>query len=222
MSSALTVPSRKTDRINPLASVWRGRRVGLLGGSFNPAHHGHLLISRMALSHLALDEVWWMVSPQNPLKTEEGMASLDDRIVSAQAAAQHPRIRVTDIETRLGTRFTADTLVQLQAWFPATHFVWLMGADNMQQISRWQDWTAIFETVPVAVFGRPDYSIGAMTSTAARRFAKRRVLLHQARALADLEPPAWTFIHYRHDPISATAIRAAAEAGVTSGGRDAD
>lgn len=209
------------DTINPLAALWRGRRVGLLGGSFNPAHHGHLLISRMALTHLALDEVWWMVSPQNPLKTQEGMAPLADRMSSARHVAQDGRIRVTDIETRLGTRFTADTLITLRDRFPATRFVWLMGADNMIQIARWQNWTAIFNTVPVAVFGRPDYSVKAMISMAARRFAQQRVLPQQARALADCRPPAWTFIHYRHDSISATALRAAGQ-GAGQAGRGAD
>jgi len=196
------------DPINPLSPVWAGRRIGLLGGSFNPAHHGHLMISWQAIHHLGLDEVWWLVSPQNPLKEAACMAPLADRLAGARRIADSPRIRVTGIETRLGTRFTADTLNALTRRFPAARFVWLMGADNMVQVARWARWTEIFERVPVAIFGRPTYSLRAMSSQAANRFARRRVPDWNARELADIEPPAWTFIHYRHDPISATEIRA--------------
>ncbi|MDA0338386.1 MAG: nicotinate-nucleotide adenylyltransferase [Proteobacteria bacterium] len=194
--------------INPFAALWRGRRVGLLGGSFNPAHQGHLLLSRQALVHLALDEVWWMVSPQNPLKSVESMAPLADRVAQARAVAANDRIRVTDIEVVLGTRYTAETLQQLCRRFPATDFVWLMGADNMAQISHWKKWNLIFASVPVAVFGRPHYSLSAMSSKAARQFAKQRIPTERSRGLVGHVTPAWTFIHYRHDPVSATAIRA--------------
>ena len=165
------------------------------------------MISRQALKHLRLDEIWWMVSPQNPLKAAEGMASLEERMASAKKVARHPRIRVTDIETTLNTRFTADTLAQLSDAFSTTRFVWMMGADNLLQVPEWQNWLTIFRLMPVAVFGRPSYSLRAMASKAAKRFAQYRVMPDQAHVLADLEPPAWSFIHYRHDPISATAIR---------------
>lgn len=138
--------------------LWAGLRVGLLGGSFNPAHDGHRYISRLALKLLGLDEVWWLVSPQNPLKPAAGMASLGDRLARAQAVADHPRIRVTDLERLLGTRYTADTLAALHRCFPRTRFVWLMGADNLLQVPRWQRWTEIFETTPVAL-RRPHVSI---------------------------------------------------------------
>jgi len=185
----------------------RRRRVGLFGGSFNPAHGGHLHISLLALRLLGLDEVWWLVSPQNPLKPERGMAPFARRFESAAAMAQHPRIRVTDLEGRLGTRYTADTVLELRRRFPATRFVWLMGADNLIQIARWARWTSIFNAVPIAVFARPSYSKQALSGPAARRFARRRVPPGRARELADLPPPAWVFFPSRLDTRSATAIR---------------
>jgi nicotinate-nucleotide adenylyltransferase len=128
--------------------------VGILGGSFNPAHEGHLHISLLALKLLKLDEVWWMVSPQNPLKSADGMAPLEDRLTEARALVRHPNIRITDIESRLGTTNTAESLAVLKRGFPKTRFVWLMGADNLKQISRWHQWTRIFNQVPIAVFDR--------------------------------------------------------------------
>src|SRR5688572_22156185 len=150
------------------------RRIGLLGGSFNPAHDGHRDISLAALAYLGLDEVWWMVSPQNPLKPVKGMASFAERMAAAKAIADHPRIRVTDIEARLGTQFTADTLRKLVTRFPSCRFVWLMGADNLAQISSWRDWTRIFHLTPIAVFDRPTYTMKALTALAARRFQRAR------------------------------------------------
>ncbi len=197
---------------NPLSPLWRGRRVGLLGGSFNPAHQAHRLVSLTALRRLALDEVWWLVSPQNPLKTVAGMAPLADRLAEARRVAADRRIRPTDIESALGTRFTADTLAALRRRFPQTRFVWLMGADNLQQVTRWKHWPDIFRLAPVAIFGRPTYSLAAMSSTAAKRFGTRRIPVERARELAGMSPPAWTFIHLRHEPTSATAIRAARRA----------
>jgi nicotinate-nucleotide adenylyltransferase len=185
----------------------RPRRVGLFGGSFNPAHGGHLHISLLALRLLDLDEVWWLVSPQNPLKPVRGMASLAARLDGAARLARHPRIHVTDLEARLGTRYTADTIRQLRRRFPATRFVWLMGADNLRQISRWARWEDIFRSVPIAVFARPSYSLEALSGLAARRFARRRVAPKNARSLADLPPPAWVFFPSRLDSRSATAIR---------------
>ncbi|MBT4905881.1 MAG: nicotinate-nicotinamide nucleotide adenylyltransferase, partial [Rhodospirillaceae bacterium] len=130
----------------------RGRRIGLLGGSFNPAHDGHRHISQLALARLGLDEVWWLVSPQNPLKSEAGMAPFESRLESADRIACDRRIRVSALEAELGTRYTADTLKALQNRYPAARFVWLMGADNLVQISRWRAWTQIFKTIPIAVF----------------------------------------------------------------------
>lgn len=199
---------------------WAGPRhaglsVGLLGGSFNPAHAGHRHISLYALKTLGLDRVWWLVSPQNPLKPTRGMAPLAERLAEARAVARDPRIAVTCLERDLGTRFTADTLEALARRFPRTRFVWLMGADNLGQIPRWKRWERIFRTVPVAVFARPAYSLRALGGKAARRFARRRAGAGGIRGLAGRKPPAWTFLRNPLHPASATAIRAArARAGV--------
>jgi nicotinate-nucleotide adenylyltransferase len=189
----------------------RGRRIGLLGGSFNPAHEAHRQISLMALARLGLDEVWWLVSPQNPLKPVAGMASLARRLAEARAVAHHPRIRVTGIEARLGTVYTAETVLALKRRFPALCFVWLMGADNLIQIDQWKDWQRIFHAVPVAVFARPSYCFRALAAKAAHRFAGFRVPEGEARLLARRRPPAWVFIHGRLNPLSASAIRAGRE-----------
>ena len=184
------------------------QRVGLLGGSFNPAHPGHLHVSLEALKRLDLDEVWWLVSPQNPLKAVRGMASFARRLEAAAALAHHPRIRVLDLEARLGTRFTVDTLVALERRFPRTRFVWLMGADILIQLRRWKRWTEIFGRVPVAVFARPTYCHKALAEIAPLRFRRHRVPPETARAIAGMAPPVWTFLPVRLDASSATEIRA--------------
>lgn len=186
-------------------------RVGLLGGSFNPAHAGHRYVSLEALKRLRLDQVWWLVSPQNPLKERAGMAPLAERLARAAAAARHPRLRVLPLETRLGTRYTADTLVRLRAW-PNRRFVWLMGADNLAQLHRWRRWRGVLATCAVAVFERHPYSHDALASPAARGFASSRVPEDRLAGLADADPPAWAFVRLRPHPASATAIRAAGAA----------
>jgi len=191
----------------PLPFAGRHHRVGLLGGSFNPAHIGHLHISRLALDLLGLDEIWWLVSPQNPLKSEDGMAPLADRMKSARAMARGSKLWVTDIEKELGTQYTADTLKALKGNFPGHRFVWIMGADNLIDIARWNEWTAIFETVHVAVFARPAYSFKALVSTAARRFARYRLNEARAARLIDSRLPAWVFLHIPLSTVSATRIR---------------
>ena len=187
----------------------RHRRIGLLGGSFNPAHSGHLHLSLAALCHLDLDEIWWMVSPQNPLKPVVGMAPFAQRVEQArQVAAECRRIRVTDIEDRLGgSHYTADTLKSLTRRFPRLRFVWLMGGDNLVQLPRWERWTEIFRTVPIAVFDRPSYSHKALAGIAAHRYARHRVPEQAARRLAEATPPAWVFFHTPLDQTSATRIR---------------
>lgn len=197
--------------MSSLATVRPGResgRIGLLGGSFNPAHAGHLQLSEVALKRLRLDAIWWMVSPQNPLKTEADMAPLDERMAQARAAARHPKIHVTDIERHLPSRFTADTLRQLRTRFPQARFVWLMGADNMLQIPRWRRWAEIFETTPVAVIARPEYCWNAMHGKAATRFQRARLGPHASGGLAMRKAPAWTYTPMRLNPASATEIRA--------------
>jgi nicotinate-nucleotide adenylyltransferase len=187
--------------------AWAGRRIGLLGGSFNPAHDGHLFISRQALRRLGLDEVWWLVSPQNPLKPVRGMAPLPERLAGAAAAARHPRLRVAALETELGTRFTIDTLRALKRRYPRTRFVWLIGADNLAQLPRWRAWSQILSMVPVAVFPRGAYSLRALGGKVARRFSRRRVDPGRAYGLARRKPPAWTFLTGPLHPASATEIR---------------
>jgi nicotinate-nucleotide adenylyltransferase len=191
--------------------------VGLLGGSFNPAHEGHLHLSRLALERLDLDRIWWLVSPQNPLKPLAGMAAFEARLNQARGvAAPDNRIYVTDIESRIApSRYTADTLRVLRNRFPRLRFVWLMGADNLTQIPRWQRWTDIFRTVPIAVFDRPSYSLRALSSTAASRFAKQRVKEDAARKLAEMSPPAWVFFHTRLNARSATQIRSAQDSALS-------
>ena len=184
------------------------RSVGLFGGSFNPAHDGHRHIALAALAGLGLDEIWWLVSPQNPLKADDGMMPLADRLAGAALQARHPAMRVTDLETELGTTFTAETLDRIKAMYPRHRFVWIMGADNLVQIPEWKDWSKIFHTVPVAVFARPSYSVGALSGVAAQRFARRRVPENRARRLSRRKPPAWTFFHSRLHAASASAIRA--------------
>ena len=159
-------------------------------------------------SRLDLDEVWWLVSPQNPLKPAAGMVPFAQRLEAAGVAAADPRIRVSDIEARLGSIYTADTLKLLRRRFPRTRFVWLMGGDNLVQMPHWKRWPDIFRTVPIAVFDRPGTALSALAGIAARRFARKRVPLAAARRLALMPPPAWVFFHTRLDPRSATRIRA--------------
>ncbi|WP_404381247.1 nicotinate-nucleotide adenylyltransferase [Caenispirillum salinarum] len=203
-------PRGAADPRDPLPAYGDRRRVrvGLLGGSFNPAHDGHRYISLEALKRLDLDEVWWLVSPQNPLKSSRGMAPQTERADGARMVAAHPRIRVTTIESRLGTRYTADTLRVLRLRYPLARFVWIMGADNLVQIDRWRRWSSIFRTLPVAVFDRSPYSYQALASKAARRFARDRLPLRKAPVLAGTRAPAWVFLPIRRHPQSATAIRA--------------
>jgi len=184
-----------------------GRRIGLLGGSFNPAHDGHRFVSRLALERLDLDEVWWLVAPQNPLKPLAGMAPFEERLERARAFAQTSQVVVTGIEAGLHTRYTADTLTKLQRRAPTARFVWLMGADNLATIHRWRHWEAIFESVPVAVFDRSPYSFSCLASRAAVRFRRHRLPAWRARALAETAPPVWTFVLGPRHPASATAIR---------------
>lgn len=183
-----------------------GLRTGLLGGSFNPAHRGHRAISLAALRLMNLDEVWWLVSPGNPLKPSAGMAPLAARVASARAASRRAPIRATAIERELGTRFTVDTLRALRRRFPRRHFVWIMGADNLAQFHRWKDWRTIALTVPIAVFVRPGYEAAALTAPAMAWLRRRRI---SPAALPEAKPPAIAWLRFNPDPVSATALRAA-------------
>jgi nicotinate-nucleotide adenylyltransferase len=161
----------------------------------------------LALAYLKLDQVWWLVSPQNPLKPEADMMPLKERLRRAQAVARGRSLWVTDIERELGTRYTVDTLIALRAYYSGYRFVWIMGADNLVEMHRWKDWMAIFRLVPVAVFARPTYSLKALVSEAAGRFALNRLKDSRAAQLADKEPPAWVFLMTPLNAQSATKIR---------------
>jgi nicotinate-nucleotide adenylyltransferase len=201
------------DRAPPLTLAGLGlgapppRRVGLLGGSFNPAHDGHLHVSREALKRLALDEVWWLVAPQNPLKPVRGMAPFAKRLAAARRLARHPRIRVLDLEARLGTRYTVDTVTALQRILPRTRFVFLAGADILAQIRHWSRWRTLFARLPIAVLARPTYCFKGLAELPAQRYAHRRVAPEAARFIADRDPPAWVFLPVKLDVHSATEIR---------------
>ncbi len=179
-------------------------RIGLLGGSFNPAHEGHRAMSLHALKALALDQVWWLVSPQNPLKPEHDTMPYADRLQQARALAAHPKIVVSDIEIRLRTRYTADSLAALHRRFSGTYFVWLMGADNMRQIPQWRRWLRIFDDVPVAVFRRPGYAVNGKASS---RFARFRQPAQKGKKFPMLAAPSWLVFENRLHLLSSTAIR---------------
>lgn len=184
-----------------------GQAVGLLGGSFDPAHAGHVHVTREALKRFGLDRVWWLVSPGNPLK-REGPAPLARRMAAARAAMAHPRVEVTDIEARIGTRYTAETLAGLRALYPGVRFVWLMGADNLAQFHRWERWEEIMETVPVGILARPGDRAAARMATAAERFWAWRVPEEASRLLPRLAPPAWCYVNVPMVDLSSSAIRA--------------
>ncbi|MEL3889552.1 nicotinate-nucleotide adenylyltransferase [Ferrovibrio sp. MS7] len=183
-------------------------RIGLLGGSFNPAHAAHREISLAALHRLGLDQVWWLVSPQNPLKPIKGMAPLRQRLAEARRIAAHPRIIVTALEQKLGTRYTVDTLSHLRRHYPSLRFVWLMGADNLSQMRHWQDWRHIAALMPIAVLDRPGYSLKASNSLVAQVLRPHRAAQHDATALASRPTPAFIYLKTKLNPLSATAIRA--------------
>ena len=186
----------------------RGQVIGLLGGSFDPAHDGHVQLTETALRRLPLDRIWWVVSPGNPLKAQ-GPAGMAARIGHAHRLMDHPRVEITDIEARLGTRYTAETLRALRRLYPGVTFVWLMGADNMVQLSRWRDWKEIVTTTPMAIFARPGTRIAARTAKAATVFRRGRLRAEQAARLPRRKPPAWVFLNMPMMPVSSSAIRAA-------------
>ena len=189
----------------------RALKIGLLGGSFNPAHEGHRYISLTALRLLGLDQVWWLVSPQNPLKPEAGMAEYDARLASAKTVSRHPKIVISDFEHRIGERRTVKTLAALKVTYSQHHFVWLMGADNLVQLPKWNQWETIMNQVPIAVFNRPGYTYKALNGKVAFKYRKNRILEGTAgksqRSLADMLPPAWTFITQTTHKLSSTKIR---------------
>ncbi len=184
-----------------------GMRVGLLGGSFDPAHEGHVHITEMALRRFRLDRVWWLVSPGNPLKAH-GPAPLAGRIADARRIMRDPHVEITGIEAALGTRMTADTIAALQRLYPRVRFVWLMGADNMVQFDRWGHWRDIAARLPIGVIARPGWRMPARFSRAGRMLWRARQPEAQAPRLADMAPPAWVMINVPLNKQSSSAIRA--------------
>ena len=184
-------------------------RVGLLGGSFNPAHRGHRAITLAAIRALALDEVWWLVSPGNPLKPAAGMAPLPARLASARRMARAAPIRATAIEARLNTRYTIDTLRALRRRYPRHRFVWIMGADNLAEFDRWHRWRDIARTMPIAVIARPGYDANALAAPAMGWLRRYQRPARQARNWTKWSVPALVRLRFPPDPTSATAIRAA-------------
>jgi nicotinate-nucleotide adenylyltransferase len=208
-ATPMPLPAPGAGGLGPLGPVaFAGQRVGLLGGSFDPAHAGHVHITRWALRALGLDRVWWLVSPGNPLKPD-APADLSRRLQAGRAIMRHARVVVTDFEARAGTRYTAATLAVLRRRYPGVRFVWLMGADNLASFHHWDRWEEIMATVPVAVLARPGEQLRAGLSPAARRFARWRLPPSQAAALPFRDPPAWTLLSGRMLDLSSSKLRAA-------------
>jgi nicotinate-nucleotide adenylyltransferase len=182
-------------------------RIGLLGGSFNPPHEGHALITRLALRRLQLDRVWWLVTPGNPLKSLTGLAALKARVEAARRLDVGPRVVVSDIEAQIGSSFTYDTLLWLRQRAPSAHFVWIMGADNLRQLHLWRHWRLIADLVPIAVVDRPGSTLRAISSRAGMALAPWRVPERDASRFAAMRPPALLFLHGPRSRLSSTALR---------------
>jgi nicotinate-nucleotide adenylyltransferase len=182
-------------------------RIGLYGGSFNPAHAGHRHVSLLALKHLQLDRIWWIVTPGNPLKDTGELASTAERVAEAKRLAAHPRIDVTSFEEAIGARYTVDTLSFLVRRFRTVNFVWIMGADNLASFHRWRGWETIAGLMPIVVVDRPGFTLKATRSRAATRLAPYRVEEDAAPALPAMEPPAWIFLHGPRSALSSTELR---------------
>ncbi|MGQ4273718.1 nicotinate-nucleotide adenylyltransferase [Terrihabitans sp. B22-R8] len=204
MSSAGQRPDPAVRGLPPHAA---GMRIGLYGGSFNPPHAAHVMVSRRALLRLGLDRVWWLVSPGNPLKDNDGLPPVETRLEQARALITDPRIVPTDAESRLGTRYTMDTLSALQARCPGVRFVWIMGGDSFAAFHLWRDWQAIAGTMPFAVIDRPGTTHTGMRSKAALRFAAGRIDESDAALLPLCAPPAWVLLHGPRSDLSSSRLR---------------
>ncbi len=189
-----------------------GMAVGLFGGSFNPPHEGHLLVAEIALRRLRLQQLWWMVTPGNPLKSGRVLAPLADRIGASRRLNTDPRVKVTAFEAAFKVRYTADTVALAKARNPGVRFVWIMGADNLRDFHRWQRWREIALSMPIAVIDRPGATLSFLSSKMAKTFDHARIDETYAPALSRMKPPAWTFIHGPRSSLSSTAIRAAGQA----------
>jgi len=209
-SVAPRAPVHRSGGLRPGFHLSPGMRVGLFGGSFDPAHPGHAHVAEIARTRLGLHRVLWLVSPQNPLKPHAA-SPLERRMASAREQARGPAMVVTDLETRIGARFTVDTLRWLRARYPGVRFVWIMGGDNVRQLSRWRGWGDILRTAPAAVVARSGGTAAELLagrfSPAARRFARSRLPAGAARGLPTARPPAWAYLEAPLHPASSTALR---------------
>ncbi|GES46925.1 putative nicotinate-nucleotide adenylyltransferase [Rhizobium dioscoreae] len=187
----------------------RGMVVGLFGGSFNPPHRGHALVAEIAIRRLGLDQLWWMVTPGNPLKSRNHLAPLAERIALSEQILHNPRIKVTAFEQTLGMSYTANTLAYVKARNRQVHFIWIMGADSLNTFHRWQKWQEIAQTFPIAVIDRPGSTLSYLSAKMAKTFHSARVDEDDARVLWKKRAPAWTFIHGPRSALSSTALRAA-------------
>jgi nicotinate-nucleotide adenylyltransferase len=192
---------------NPPPVIKKAANIGLLGGSFNPPHQGHREISLAALEAMDLDQVWWLVSPGNPQKDPKTYADESTRLKASVAMANHPRIHVSDFEFQSGTRYSLDTIKALKSAFPEINFVWLIGADNLASFHSWKNWQEIMAALPLAVFNRPGFRQRALSSPAARFFARERVPTREIRRLGHRSPPAWAYIGKTANQQSATQLR---------------
>jgi nicotinate-nucleotide adenylyltransferase len=189
-----------------------GQRIGLFGGSFNPPHDGHALVAETALKRLALDQLWWIVTPGNPLKSTRELLPLAERIQLSKTIAPGPKVRVTAFEASTKSRFSADTIALVLRHNPSCQFVWVMGADNLKSFHHWERWQNIAVSIPIAVIDRPGSTLSFLSSPMAIRFAASRVDESDAQTLAGREAPAWTFLHGPRSSLSSTALRRAARA----------
>jgi nicotinate-nucleotide adenylyltransferase len=203
--STASVASPSVSQAIPLYT--NGMRIGLLGGSFNPPHIAHRAISLFAIKRLKLDRIWWLVTPGNPLKDNGALHELEERAEAARQMASDPRIDVSCLESVIGTRYTDDTINYLRRRFSGLRFVWVMGADNLAQFHRWQNWQRIASQVPIAVIDRPPQSFRALAAPAARALARYRVPENEAGRLANFRAPAWVFLTGMKINLSSTGLR---------------
>jgi nicotinate-nucleotide adenylyltransferase len=204
LSNNFVVPRFVAQALPPYTE---GMRIGLLGGSFNPPHHAHRAISQFALTRLKLDRVWWLVTPGNPLKENGALHALGERMQAARDIANDPRIAVSCLESVIRTRYTVDTINFLRRRASGLRFVWIMGADNLAQFHRWQDWRRIAAQLPMAIIDRPPQSFRALASPAARALARYRLPENEAARLADRQAPAWVFLTGLKLSLSSTTLR---------------
>lgn len=190
-----------------MPDIDKGMKVGLFGGSFNPPHDGHRLVAELALDRLELDQLWWMVTPGNPLKGHDELAPLAERIALSEKVAKDPRIKVTAFEASYQLRYTADTLSLIRQHNPDAHFVWIMGADNLHGFHHWQEWQKIAQSFPIAVINRPGSDGVDLDSVMAQQFKAARIGEERAAELALMPPPAWVFIRGPQSPLSSTQLR---------------